>query len=100
MRKTYKYRIYPSRAQALALDGQLAEACRLYNGCLQERRDAYRTAGKSVNYYEQARQLKEIRDAGDLALANFSACQDVLRRVDRTFKAFFSRCTSGKGKVG
>jgi putative transposase len=100
VRKTYRYRLYPSKAQIVALDGQLAEACRLYNGCLQERRDAYRTAGKGLSYYDQANQLKAIRADGDLGLANFSACQDVLRRIDKTFKAFFSRCKSGKGKVG
>ena len=34
----------------------------------------------AINYYTQANQLKEIRVAGDLGLANFSCCQDVLRR--------------------
>lgn len=77
------------------LTGQLSEACRLYNAALQERRDAWRTSRESVNYYRQAAQLKEIRAAGDLTLANFSACQDVLRRVDKTFKAFFARVKRG-----
>jgi putative transposase len=91
MRLTFRYRMYPTRTQADSLDGQLREGCRLYNGGLQERRDAWRLNRKSINYYTQANQLKEIRAAGDLALANFSACQDVLRRVDKTFKAFFAR---------
>jgi hypothetical protein len=34
---------------------QLSEACRLYNAALQERRDAYRTHRKSLNY-DQASQ--------------------------------------------
>ena len=96
MRKTFKYRLYPTRLQTLALEGQLAEACRLYNAALQERRDAWRMARVSLNYYDQANQLKEIRAAGDLGLANYSACQDVLRRVDKTYAAFFSRIKSGK----
>jgi putative transposase len=95
MRKTYKYRLFPTDTQAQALDGQLGEACRLYNAALQERRDAYQHSGLSVNYYEQANQLKEMRSAGSLDLANFSACQDVLRRVDKTFKAFFHRVKAG-----
>src|SRR6266498_233210 len=37
-RRTFKYRVYPTRAQAEALDRQLGEACRLYNGALDERR--------------------------------------------------------------
>lgn len=50
----------------------------------------------SLNYYDQSNQLKEIRDAGNLELANYSACQDMLRRVDKTFRAFFRRVKAGK----
>lgn len=95
MRKAYKYRIWTNKQQDAALSFQLAEACRLYNGALQERRDAYRINKKPLNYYDQANQLKEIRANGDLALANFSCCQDILRRVDKTFKAFFNRVKRG-----
>lgn len=95
MRKAYRYRLYPTKQQAEFLDGQLAEACRLYNAAVQERRDAYGISGRSLNYYDQANQLKEIRAAGDLRLENFSCCQDVLRRVDKTFKVFFRRVNQG-----
>jgi putative transposase len=96
VRKTYKYRLFPTQRQIEALQGQLAEACRLYNAALQERRDAYRKAHTSLNYYDQANQLKAIRAAGHLGLANFSACQDVLRRVNKTFNAFFGRVQRGE----
>ncbi|HEU0020414.1 MAG TPA: transposase [Dehalococcoidia bacterium] len=96
MCKTFKYRLYPTREQAEALDGQLAEACRLYNAALQERRDAWGMAVQSLTYYDQANQLKAIRAAGDLGLANYSACQDVLRRVNQTYAAFFRRIKAGK----
>ena len=96
MRKTFKFRLHPTKAQASSLDGQLDEARRLYNAALQERRDAYRTAGKSLSYYDQANQLKAIRAEGSLELANFSAAQDVLRRVDKTFQAFFARAKRGE----
>lgn len=95
MRKSFKYRLYPTREQAEALDGQLGEACHLYNAALQERRDAWRMARESLNYYDQANQLRAIRAAGDLGLANYSACQDVLRRVNKTFQAFFRRVKAG-----
>ena len=96
MRKTYKYRLFPTDAQHRALDAQLGEACRLYNAALQERRDAYQKRGVSLNYYDQAQQLKEIRQTGSLDLANYSACQDILRRVEKTFKAFFRRIKAGQ----
>ncbi len=95
MRKTFKYRLYPSAAQQELLRGQLSEACRLYTAALQERRDAYKSHRKSLNYYDQANQLKEIRAAGDLRLANYHCCQDVLKRVDKAFQAFFRRVKTG-----
>lgn len=99
MRKTSKYRLFPTDVQAQALEVQLGEACRLYNAALQERRDAYQRSGLSLHYYDQAKQLKAIRSAGSLDLANFSACQNILRRVEKTFKAFFRRVKAGQ-KVG
>jgi putative transposase len=100
MRRTFKFKVYPNRAQSEALDAQLGEACRLYNAGLQERRDAWKMQGTSISYYDQANQLKVIRADGSLDLANFSACQDVLRRLDKTFKAFFARVKRGEAKVG
>jgi putative transposase len=96
VKKNFKYRLYPSAVQTIALDTQLAEACRLYNAALQERRDAYRMAGKSLNYCDQANQLKDIRAAGDLGLINAQCAQDVLRRLDKAFKAFFTRIKRGQ----
>jgi hypothetical protein len=44
--------------------------------------------------------LKAIRAAGDVGVANFSACQNVLRRVDKTFAAFFRRVKAGGKEPG
>src|SRR5262250_1424719 len=96
MRFAYKYRLYPNKAQVQFLENQLHEACDLYNAALQERRDAWKVCRKSINYYDQANQLKQIRAAGWLGLANFSCCQDVLRRLDKTFQAFFARVKRGE----
>ena len=96
MRKTFRYRLYPTREQADALNHQIDEACRLYNAALQERRDAWRTARKSLGYYEQANQLRDIRADGSTDLANFSCCQDVLRRLDKAFAGFFRRHKAGQ----
>ena len=95
MRKTFKYRLFTTRLQGELLHVQLGEACRLYNAALQERRDAWQQR-VSINYYTQANQLKEIRAAGDLGLANFSCCQDTLRRVNKTYEAFFCRVKRGE----
>ena len=95
MRFAYNYRLYPTKAQAQFFDGQLREACDLYNCALQERRDAWKVCRKSINYYDQANQLKAMRPEGLIRLANFSCCQDVLRRVEKTYQAFFARVKRG-----
>jgi putative transposase len=100
MRRSYRYRAYPTRAQGEAFQSQVNEACRLYNGALEERRSAWRMQRTSLSYLDQANQLKDIRAAGDVGVANFSACQDVLRRVDKTFAAYFRRVKAGEKAPG
>ena len=52
---------------------------------------------KSVNYYDQANQLKAIRQFDeDTAELNYSATQQTLRRLDKAFAAFFRRVKSGE----
>jgi putative transposase len=91
--------LYPTKKQAALLDGQLAEACRLYNAALAERRYAWKMQRCAITYYQQSKQLKDIRAAGDLMLANYMSCCDVLRRVENTYQTFFRRVKAGK-KVG
>jgi putative transposase len=96
VRKTFKYRLYPTAKQAALLDEQLAEACRLYNAALAERRYAWQMQRLSISCFQQCKQLRDIRAAGDVRLANYTSCQEVLRRVERTFTAFFRRVKAGK----
>jgi hypothetical protein len=61
MIRAYKFLVRPTVGQAAALAAMLADHCSLYNGALQERRDAYRHVSKtSVTYGQQSAQLKEI----------------------------------------
>jgi putative transposase len=100
VRRTFKYRLFPNRAQAFLLGAQVDEACRLYNAALDERRSAWRMQRVSIRYLDQANQLKAIRAAGNVGVPNFSACQDVLRRVDKTFAAFLRRVKAGEKRPG
>ena len=62
MLKSFKYRLSPTKKQAQALQWTLDRCRELYNAALSERKDAYRMAGKSINYYDQANQLPEIKE--------------------------------------
>jgi putative transposase len=97
MRRAFKYRLYPTKAQKIVLNDLLTGARRLYNAALEQRRWMYRDHEISVGYLDQAAQLKEARDADEkLKLLNYSACQDVLRRLQKSFDAFFRRVKRGE----
>lgn len=90
--RSYKYRIEPNRAQREALAAMLGDFCSLYNAGLEQRIDAWHRRRVSVTYKMQADELKAVRAAApELARWSFSAEQQVLRRLDKTFKAFFAR---------
>lgn len=95
---SYKYRIYPNLAQVTGLTDMLGSFCDLYNACLQQRIEAYQRQGRSLGYYDQANELKAVRAVDErLSGYSFSAEQQVVRRVDKAFKAFFGRIRNGKG---
>src|SRR5215212_9042755 len=92
MRLSFKHRLYPNRSQAEALTGMLGAFCDLYNAALQQRTEAYRRRGATLRYGQQASELKAVREADErLAGFSFSAEQQVLRRLDKAFAAFFRR---------
>ena len=96
LRRTYRYRIYPTVHQRLALEAQLGFACQLYNAALEQRRYAWRGRHRSVSLYEQFRELTEVRAAGmGPAQMSCSAMRDPLCRLDRAFAAFFRRVQAG-----
>jgi putative transposase len=95
-KQAYKFRLYPTRKQAELLTWTVDRCRELYNASLQERRDAYRMAGKHITYYDQANQLPEIKDIREeYRYIHSQVLQDVLRKADKAFKAFFARCKRG-----
>ncbi|MFE5919176.1 RNA-guided endonuclease InsQ/TnpB family protein [Streptomyces sp. NPDC056468] len=102
MHRAYKFLLRPTVRQRHALEEMLRDHCSLYNGALQERRDAYgHTSKTSVKYGQQSAQLKEIRsfDPERQGRWSFSSQQATLRRLDRAFQAFFRR-VKAKEKPG
>ncbi|WP_033319621.1 RNA-guided endonuclease InsQ/TnpB family protein [Streptomyces yerevanensis] len=102
MMRAYKFLIRPTVRQEQALGEMLRDHCSLYNGALQERRDAFRHASKTtIRYGDQSAQLKEIRafDPERQGRWSFSSQQATLRRLDKAFAAFFRR-VKASGKPG
>jgi len=96
LRRSYRYRIYPTVRLRLALEAQLGFACQLYNAALEERRYAWRGRRRSVTLYEQFRELTAVR-AAKMGPPNMScsAMRDPLRRLDWAFAAYFRRVKEG-----
>ena len=97
MKKSYRYRLYPTKRQQEALTAQLADACTLYNAALQERRDAYRKAQHLPELLRPGQPTQS--DSGRWTAWAWRISPPVrmcLRRVDKTFKAFFGRAQRGE----
>jgi putative transposase len=95
--RTFRYRLSLTPRQTRLLNQALAICCELYNAALQERRDAWRTARKSIGLYDQTKELTEIRTIReDVASLPVDLAREPLRRVDRAFRAFFRRAKAGQ----
>ena len=96
MLRTFQFRMQPNATQAEALTRILNDNAETYNAALQERRDAWKVARKSVTYRDQQDELTELRKDPAFQWMACDIQRDPLRRVDRAFKAFFRRCKSGE----
>jgi putative transposase len=101
MRKTFKYRIYPTGKQERELNSRLESCRKLYNHFLGERKTLWENQGESTTLYTQINTLKELKVTyPNLTDVYCQALQNVAVRVDLAYKAFFRRIKSGDKKVG
>ena len=116
IRKALKYRIYPHKETESHLLWVLSRCRELYHAALTERRDAYNfhvrqhpnyydtetrrrlTSELTVSYHSQQNDLPEIKAELREEFQEIAAhvLQDVLRRLDRAFQAFFRRVRNGE----
>ena len=96
MRKTFQYRMYPTRKQTIILLHVLSVCRKLYNDSIHDRQVAYEDGRCGLSYYDQAAWMKYIDYQGVYA----HILQNVLRRVDTAFQNFFRRVKNGEAKVG
>ncbi len=82
LRRTYKYRLYPTAAQEREPERQLGVCCDLYNAALEQRQRMWRDHGVSVGFREQSAQLTEARrELTALAGMNALAQHEVLHKA-------------------
>jgi len=96
MRKTFLYRIYPTKTQTTRLRATLAECRWLYNHLLEQRRDYWEEFGIAVGLYDQQAYLPYLKhERPPLAGVHSLVLQNVNVRLDLAFQAFFRRLTAG-----
>jgi len=96
MKTAYKFRMYPNRQQEAQLELTLDTCRHLYNLALADRKYSYETEGISRTYEDQAAMLVVEKKDGNFTCVFSQVLQDVLRRLDKSFKAFFRRVKSGE----
>src|SRR5574344_2121977 len=92
--KAYKFRIYPSEEQEILLAKHFG-ACRfVFNHYLNKRKESYFEDKKSLNYYDNATdltQLKKDKDYTWLKEINSQSLQSSLKNLDDSYTRFFRK---------
>jgi putative transposase len=92
IRRTYKYRIYPTQSQISNLENQFSMCRHLYNWSLQERIQSYQEEKKSITYNQQSNNLPKLKEEKPWYKSVYSqVLQDTLKRLDKSMKSFFKR---------
>lgn len=89
--KTYKYKLYNSKKNK-HLDAQINIAASIWNYCVAMHRRYYKLYGKSLSAYTLQKHITKLKKRERYAFWNglgSQAIQDVVQRVDRSYKAFF-----------
>ncbi|MCK4241863.1 MAG: helix-turn-helix domain-containing protein, partial [Candidatus Atribacteria bacterium] len=77
MKRTFRYRLYPTKRQESILVEWLNTCRILYNQSLHERKEAYGRDKSSINYYDQTNALKAgKRGNGYLTAVHSQVLQD------------------------
>ena len=102
VRATYKYKLRPTPAQEQALELVVWRCRTLYNAALEQRKTWWgRGQGVSATYHQQATELPDLKIAHpEYAEVHSQVLQEVLRRLDKTFQAFFQRVKNGEKQPG
>ena len=88
----YKYKMSPNKIQREALDNIFGFCKDLYNSALEERITSYKKLNKSINYYDQQRSIKGMKDIiGFAENIHSQTAQATLKQLDLAYQSFFRK---------
>src|SRR6266702_4388221 len=92
MRKTFQYRLYPTRQQLKKLEATLEECRWLYNETLAYRKDAWEQRQQYISWYDSKKRIPILKqERPTLSSVHSQVLQNVTERVELAFQAFFRR---------
>lgn len=92
--KSYKFRIYPTKEQESLLSKHFGHCRFVFNKFLNERKEKYLNEKISLNYYDNARTLTELKKDEEfvwLKEVNSQSLQASIRNLDIAYKNFFNK---------
>jgi transposase, IS605 OrfB family, central region len=97
MRRTFRYRLYPTKEQERKLEETLDECRWLYNHLLEQRRTEWEERQQTLSLYTQQAYVTTLKEHRvSLQEVNAQVLQNVAVRIDLAFKAFFRRVKRGE----
>ena len=100
VRKSFQFRLRPTKKQEKALQSQLDECRWLYNELVEQRKVAYEELGDSLSKYQQFMFLPFLKiERPSLDDVHSQVLQNVADRLDKAFASFFRRCKAGEKAV-
>ncbi len=94
MKIAYKYRIYPTKIQAKAIDENIENCRQLYNKLLALKKNAYEKGKITLSRKELYKQTKDCENM------HSQVSQNVADRINKAYKNFFARVKRGEKKKG
>ncbi len=97
VRKSFQFRLQPTKKQIKMLQGQLDECRYLYNEFLHQRILSYEEIDISLSKYQQLMFLPLLKsERPTLSQVHSQVLQNVIDRLDKSFQAFFRRSKAGE----
>jgi len=96
MLKSYKYKLNPNEEQKVLLNKHFGSIRFIYNHFLNERKREYKTNKQTLNYYDNAKSLTELKKQEEyswLNEVNAQSLQVSLKNLDDAYNGFFKKRT-------
>lgn len=100
MYKTYKFKLYSSKRNK-KLKQEIRICSNIYNHCIALHRKYYKLTGKHLNAFRLAKHVAKLKKLSKYSFwnqINSQAIQNIVERIELSYKAFFKNTRNYSGK--